>query len=49
VASLVASQTAQAGANNIDAAVQAFDSALGAAVGQIVAWALAAPGTPAAS
>lgn len=49
VASLVARQTAPAGANSVDAAVQAFDSALGAAVAQIVTWALAVPIAPAAS
>ncbi|HEY5346703.1 MAG TPA: ABC-type transport auxiliary lipoprotein family protein [Rhizomicrobium sp.] len=39
-ASLVAEQSVPAGANTIDAAVQAFDGALGAVVAQIVNWAL---------
>jgi len=43
VASLTASFNEPASANSVDAAVQAFDSALGKAVAQIVSWALALP------
>jgi len=48
VASLTASQSADASANSVDAVVQAMDSALGAAISQITGWALAlpAPATP---
>jgi cholesterol transport system auxiliary component len=40
VGSLIAAQSAPAAANSIDAAVQAFDRAMGAAVRQIVDWTL---------
>jgi len=47
VASLKATQTAPASANSVDAAVEAYDTAFGAALAQIVAWALALPPPPA--
>ena len=44
VASLTATQSVRrAAANSVDAAVQAFDAAFGAAIAQIVPWALALP------
>ncbi len=43
IASLDARQTARAGANSVAAVVQAFDEAVGAALGQIVTWTLQAP------
>jgi cholesterol transport system auxiliary component len=43
VTNLTATQTVQASANSVDAVVQAFDSAFGAALAQIVPWALALP------
>lgn len=43
VSSLTVSFNEPATANSVDAAVQAFDAALGKAVAQIVAWALALP------
>jgi cholesterol transport system auxiliary component len=42
VASLDARQTARAGANSVAGVVQAFDQALGAALGQIVSWTMQA-------
>jgi cholesterol transport system auxiliary component len=47
VATFVAEQSVPAGANSIDAAVQAFDTALGNAIAQIVNWTLnTAPADP---
>jgi cholesterol transport system auxiliary component len=43
VASVTASFNEPASANSVDAAVQAFDAALGKAIAQIVSWALALP------
>ena len=43
VAIFTANQSADASANSVEAVVQAMDSALGAAVSQITAWALALP------
>jgi cholesterol transport system auxiliary component len=47
VANLTASQSADASANSVEAVVLALDSALGTAIGQITAWALALPPPPA--
>jgi cholesterol transport system auxiliary component len=43
VANFTASQDVQASINSVEAVVQAMDSALGAALGQITQWALAIP------
>jgi cholesterol transport system auxiliary component len=48
-ANLTASHNQPANANSIDAAVQAMNAALGACLGDIVAWALALPPPPPAS
>ena len=47
VANLTANFSEPASANNVDAVVQAFDTALAKAVAQIVGWALSLPPPPA--
>jgi cholesterol transport system auxiliary component len=49
VASLTVTETEPASANSVNAVVEAFDTALGNAVGQITQWALALPPPPAPS
>ena len=46
VATLNANQSVDASANSVDSVVQAMDTALGAAISQIAAWALALPPPP---
>ena len=46
VSNLTATASAAASVNSVDAAAQAFDSAFGAVIGQILAWAVALPPPP---